>query len=90
MTTIRVEERPVLFKDLKAGDIFSFSIAPDIVYVKTDKNYSIDYECEECNEEGSIDMGDFFVELTTGAFCKARSNCERVIIYKKVELILSR
>lgn len=89
MMTVRVEDCPILFEDLKAGDIFSFVSNPDIVYIKTNKNYYIDYECKECNEESSITMEDFCVELATGAFYKAKSY-ERVILYRKAELVLSR
>ena len=89
MMTIKTEECHTLFSELKTGDIFSFTAAPDLIYIKTLKSYSIDYECEECNEEGSIDMGDYCVELTTGTFYEANSY-ERVVIYKKAELTLSR
>lgn len=89
MMTIKTEECPTLFSELKAGDVFSFTSAPDIIYVKTSRSFSIDYECEECNEDGSIDMRDFCVELTTGAFYEA-SSYEHVILYKNAELVLSR
>ena len=88
MMTIKVEECTTLFNELKAGDVFSFVTAPGVVYVKTDKNYSIDFECEECNESSSIDMKNFCIELSTGAFYEATSY-EKVIIYKKAELTLS-
>lgn len=89
MITIKTEECPTLFSELKAGDVFSFTIAPDLVYIKTHKSFSIDYECEECHEDGSIEMEDFCVELTTGAFYEANS-WEKVILYKNAELVLSR
>lgn len=88
MMMVRVEDCPILFQDLKAGDIFSFVSTPGKVYLKTDKNYSVDYECEECNEENFIDLGNLCVELETGAFYIACFT-EKVILYKKAELVLS-
>lgn len=89
MMTIKTEDRPTLFSELKAGDVFVFIAAPDCPYIKTIKNYSIEEECRECGEEVAVDMEDFCVELETGAFCKANS-WEKVILYKNAELVLSR
>lgn len=88
MMMVRVEDCPILFEDLKAGDIFSFVSAPGIIYIKTNNNYFLDIECEECNEETSINFDDYCVELETGAFYIACST-EKVFLYKKAELILS-
>lgn len=89
MMTFKVEECPTLFSELKAGDIFFFTSAPGIIYVKTNRSYSIDCECRECGDDISINMGDFCVELATGAFYEANSY-EKVVLYKKAELVLSR
>lgn len=89
MMTIKTEECPILFDELKAGDVFSFTTAPDIVYIKTDKKYCIDFECEECTGENSIDVEALCVELATGAFCEGCA-WDKVILYKNVELTLSR
>lgn len=88
MMTIKVENPTMIFSELKAGDIFVFTTAPECPYIKTVKNYSIDVECEECNEENSIDMGAFCVELTTGAFYEACA-WNKVILYKSAELVLT-
>ena len=89
MMTIKTEECLTLFSELKAGDIFSFVVAPDIVYIKTNNNYFLDIECEDCGEETSINLDDYCVELATGALCEGNSY-DKVFLYKKAELTLSR
>ena len=89
MMTIKTEECPILFKELKAGDVFSFISDPCVVYIKTNNNYFLDIECDDCGEETSINLDDYCVELATGAFYVADSY-EKVILYKKAELVLSR
>ena len=49
MMTIKTENHPMLFSELKAGDVFSFISDPSLIYIKTQKSFYIDYDCEECN-----------------------------------------
>ena len=87
MMTIKTTDcHPILLRKLKAGDIFSFVSAPDIVYIKT-AYHSTDYECKECREDNSINLENYCVALETGAFYKANPY-EKVFFYKKAELTL--
>lgn len=88
MMMVRVEDCPILFQNLKAGDVFSFVVAPNKVYLKTDKNYSVDYVCEECDGDNSIALSNLCVDLETGAFYNACFT-EKVFLYRTAELILS-
>ena len=87
MMIIKKTDRPItLFRELKAGYIFSFVSTPDIVYIKT-AYYSTNYECEECCEDNTINLEDYCVELETGSFYEAKPY-EEVTVYQKAELNL--
>ena len=90
MITIKMADyTTILFKELKPGDIFSFVYAPDTIYIKTARNFPLNFECEECNEETTVDLDDFCVALETGNFFEGNP-FEKVIPYRKAELSLER
>ena len=90
MMTIKTTDcHTILFKELKPGDIFSFVYAPDTIYIKTARDFLLDFECEECGEEHSVDFDDFCVALETGNFFEGNP-FEKVMPYRKAELLLER
>lgn len=76
------------FENLKAGDIFSFVNAPDGYFIKTDKDYSVGSDCNNCYEDVSFDLENYCVNLETGKFYEA-DGWEKVIVYKNTELTLN-
>lgn len=87
MMIIKVEDQPIFFSELKAGDIFSFVNTPGNYFIKTDKDYSIGGDCNNCYEEFSFDLVNYCVNLKTGKFYEA-GDWEKVIVYKNTELTL--